>query len=217
MTTVVSYTIYHSPNAYLGTVLASRLLADVSVRVERRPIHIPRERGIKVADLIGSNEPPRKSSYHREDCARWAEAYGIELHFLQPGVFEERVARWRQSSFDREELPARAYYAAVGSGREAALDRALFKTAWVDGDDVNEEAVIRKAVANAGLDPDEILRRALGPETKLAVETALQAFDREEIPGVPTWIVNGKRFWGKDRVEWLVREVQRLLAAGEQK
>src|SRR4051794_9105044 len=57
------YTIYHSPNSYLGMVLANRLLANVPVQVERRPIYIPRERGVKVADLVGSNEPPRKSSY----------------------------------------------------------------------------------------------------------------------------------------------------------
>jgi 2-hydroxychromene-2-carboxylate isomerase len=216
MITVVSYTIYHSPNSYLGTVLANRLLADVPVHVERRPIYIPRERGLKVADLVGSSEPPRKSSYHREDCARWAEVHGIELHFLPPGVFEERAARWRQSSFDREELPARAYYAAIGSGRESAFDHALFEAAWIAGDDVNEERVVREAAVSVGLDPNEILRRALSPETKHAAESALQAFDQEEIPSVPTWVVNGKRFWGKDRVEWLCQEVKRLLAAEEQ-
>ncbi len=216
MITVISYTIYHSPNSYLGMVLANRLLADVPVHIERRPIYIPRERGVKIADLVGSAEPPRKSSYHREDCARWAEVYGIELRFLPSGVFEQRAARWRQSSFAREELPARVYYAAKGSGREDALDQALFRAAWVDGDDVNEESVIRKAASSVGLDPDEILRRALSPEIKRAIESALQAFDQEEIPGVPTWIVNGKRFWGKDRVEWLCQEVKRLLAAEKQ-
>ena len=216
MITVISYTIYHSPNSYLGMVLANRLLGDLPVHLERRPLYIPRERGVKVADLVGSSEPPRKSSYHREDCARWAEAYGIELRFLPPGVFEERAARWRQSSFDREELPARAYYAAKESGQEDALDRALFKAAWVDGNDVNEESVIHKAAANVGLDPNDLLRRALNPEAKHAVESALQAFDQEEIPGVPTWVVNGKRFWGKDRVEWLCQEVKRLLAAEQQ-
>lgn len=197
-------------------VLANRLLVDVPVHIERRPIYIPRERGVKVADLVGSTEPPRKSSYHREDCARWAEAYGIELRFLPPSVFEERTARWRQSPFDREELPARVYYAAIGSGREDALDRALFKAAWVDGDDVNEERVVREAASNVGLDPDELLCRALSLEVKHAVESALLAFDRDEIPGVPTWVVNGKRFWGKDRVEWLCQEVKRLLAAEKQ-
>jgi hypothetical protein len=38
MLRVVSYTIYHSPNAYLGTVLATRALAELPVEVVRRPM-----------------------------------------------------------------------------------------------------------------------------------------------------------------------------------
>ena len=138
MVTILNYTIYHSPNAYLGVTLAERVFATLSVRVERKPIFIPQARGVKVADLIGSHEPRRKSTYHREDCARWAERYGIEISFLAPGVFEERVQRWQQSLFGREELPARAYYATIGTGREQDFDRALFRAAWVQGQDVNE-------------------------------------------------------------------------------
>ena len=104
--------------------LAERALASRPVRIERRPILVPHDRGVKIADLVGSKEPARKGSYHREDCARWAARYGIEIHFPAAGAFE-----------------------------------------------------------------------------------------RDAAPGVPTWVVNGKRFWGKDRVEWLVEEVERCLAS----
>ncbi|HKA56739.1 MAG TPA: DsbA family protein [Candidatus Binatia bacterium] len=212
MLTVINYTIYHSPNSYLGVLLADRELAGLPVRVERKPIFIPPERGVKVADLIGSQEPPRKGAYHREDCARWAQHYGIEMHFLAPGVFEERATRWRQSPFGREELPARAYYAAVGTGRERDFDRALFRAAWVDGRDVNEESVIADAARSVGLDAGTLLKQALGEDVGHTARAALTAFDHDAAPGVPTWVVAGKRFWGKDRVEWMVREVKRLLA-----
>jgi len=215
MITVVSYTIYHSPNAYLGVVLAERALATLPVGIERRPICIPKARGVKVADLVGSKESPALSSYHREDCLRWARQHGIELRLLAPGVFEERAARWRQASLDREELPARAYYAAVGSGKEARLDRALFRAAWVEGLDVNEEAVVRHAAGAAGLAPDALLQRARQPETKDAVDAALAAFDRDRCPGVPTWVVEGERFWGKDRVDWLAAAVRTRLQREE--
>jgi len=124
--TVINYTIYHSPNSYLGVLLAERELASLPVRIERKPIFIPPDRGVKVADLIGSQEPPRKRAYHREDCARWAERYGIEMHFLAPGVFEERATRWRQSSFGREELPARASPVKVSIFREIEVSGVMF-------------------------------------------------------------------------------------------
>jgi len=211
MIRVLSYTIYHSPNAYLGVVLAERALHGLPIVIERRPICIPKHRGVKVADLVGGRETPAQSSYHREDCMRWARRHGIELHLLAPGVFEERAARWRTSPYDREELPARVYYAAQGTPQQAALDRALFHAAWVEGRDVNEEGVLRAAVAATGLDPDALLQRAMDADVGHSVQAALAAFDRDHCPGVPTWVLDGERFWGKDRIDWLVAAVKRRL------
>jgi len=213
MITIVSYTIYHSPNAYLGMILAERALANLPVRVERRPICIPKDRGVKVADLVGGRETAARTSYHREDCRRWATKHGIELRLLEPGVFEARAARWAQSPLAREELPARAYYAAVGTGRETELDRALFRAAWAESVDVNEPAVVRRAAAAAGLDPEWLMPRAMEDDPKASLDAALAEFDAVGCPGVPTWTVQGERFWGKDRVDWLADRVRALLAA----
>lgn len=207
---VICYSIYHSPNAYLGLVSAERMLQDLPVEVERRPICIPKTRGVRVADLVGSHETAQKSTYHREDCARWAQRYGIELHFLPTGVFEERVQRWKRSPFEREELPARAYYAALGTGKEALFDRTLFRAAWVDGLDVNEESVIRQVATSVGLDANWLIDQALQDHTRRILDSALAAFDHNQCPGVPTWVFNGERFWGKDRVEWLVARIKFL-------
>jgi 2-hydroxychromene-2-carboxylate isomerase len=220
MITIVSYTIYHSPNAYLGVLLAERALANLPVMIERRPICIPKDRGVKVADLVGGKETAAQTSYHGEDCVRWAQHHGVELHLLARGVFDERAARWRQSSHAREELPARAYYASLGTGKEAEFDRALFRAAWIEGLDVNDDAVVRHAAVAAGLDADALLNRARQDEAGHAVYDALAAFDRDACPGVPTWVVScdgsgkplSERFWGKDRVDWLVERVRSLVA-----
>ena len=94
---------------------------------------------------------------------------------------------------------------------EEDFDRALFRAAWIQGQDVNDESVIRHAAQSVGLDADHLLQRALDEEAKRAAREALNTFDRDQVPGVPTWVVNGKRFWGKDRVEWVVQEVKHLL------
>ena len=84
------------------------------------------------------------------------------------------------------------------------------RAAWIDGFDVNDETVVRDAAAAVGLDPASVLERALGHEAASMAREALAAFDRDELPGVPTWVVNGRRFWGKDRVDWLVEEIERV-------
>ena len=211
MLTVACYSIYHSPNAYLGVVTAEQALAGLPVALERRPIAIPKSRGVRVADLVGGGEPARKSEYHREDCSRWARRYDIELNWLTPGVFEQRAMRWRASPTDREELPARAYYAALGTGKEHALDEGLFRAAWVERQDVNEDVVVRQVASSVGLDADRLLASAQGEGPRQMLAASLEAFDNAGCPGVPTWVVNGERFWGKDRVEWLVARVRELL------
>jgi 2-hydroxychromene-2-carboxylate isomerase len=213
--TVISYSIYHSANSYIGLILAERALQSLPIRLERRPIFVPKERGVKVADLQGRSESTALSSYQREDCARWAAKHRIELRFKEPGVFEEWVRRWAASPYGREELPARAYYAALGTGKEALLDRALSRMSYVDLLDVNEEAVIRAAAREAGLDTDRLMDEAKAEPAGLAADAALREYESAGCPGVPTWVVGGERFWGKDRVGWLHDRIVELLQQRE--
>jgi len=213
---VYSYTIYHSPNAYLGTVLLRRALADLPwVQLVRRPIYIPRERGLMIAELLGGKENRNVGSYLREDCSRWAERFSIPFVYPDPEIFHERARRWAVSTYHREELPARAFYAAAPEQRNS-LDRALFEAAWVEGLDVNEPETIRSAAQRAGLDPDHLMARLAEPGPGGEVRDALDEFERLQCPGVPTVVVYsqryfgtnpvvyGQRFFGKDRVDWVV-------------
>ena len=163
MVVIESFTIYHSPNAYLGTVLLRRALADrPEIALLRRPIHIPRARGVMVAEMLGGKESRNAGSYHREDCRRWAAKYAIPFQPIEPEVFRERAARWAGARYEREELPARAYYAAPPERRDA-LDEALFAAAWVEGLDVNEPETIRWAAARAGITADALLADVENP------------------------------------------------------
>ena len=85
----------------------------------------------------------------------------------------------------------------------------------MDALDVNQESVVRSAARDAGLDPDSLMERALLPETKTRLETPLDSFQRDRCPGVPTWVLNGERFWGKDRVELLAEALRELTKTGD--
>ena len=202
--TVYSYTIYHSPNAYLGTVLLRRAIAGLpDVQLVRRPIYVPRLRGVMIAEMLGDKANRNAGSYLREDCRRWADRFTIPFVYPDPEVFHQRAARWAVSAYDREELPARTFYAADGEKRDP-LDRALFEAAWVEGLDVNEPETIRWAAQRAGLDPNHLITRSGEPGPGEEAREALEEFERLRCPGVPTVVVNGQRYFGKDRVDWVV-------------
>ena len=214
--TVYSYTIYHSPNAYLGTVLLRRAIAELpNVQLVRRPIYVPRERGLMIAEMLGGKENRNVGSYLREDCRRWADRFSIPFVYPDPEVFQQRAGRWALSAYDREELPSRAFYAADTEKREL-LDQALFEAAWVQGLDVNEPDTIRWGARRANLDPDDLMMRLAEPGPGGEVRNALDEFERLKCPGVPTVVVYSQRYsgtdrniyinryFGKDRVEWVV-------------
>jgi 2-hydroxychromene-2-carboxylate isomerase len=205
MATIESFTIYHSPNAYLGSVLLRRAMVDrPDIALVRRPIFVPRERGLLVAEMLGGRENAHAGSYNREDCARWAKRHAIPFFYPEPHVFAERAQRWAASEFHREELPARAFHAAAATGRQVALDDALFAAAWVEGLDVNEPATILWACARASVDGEALLQSLRRDDVAAQAVAALDAFDRLKCPGVPTFVVAGQRFFGKDRIDWLL-------------
>lgn len=76
-----SYTIYHAPNPYLDSVLLRRAAAErLDVTVVRRPIYVPRRRGVLVAEMLDGKENANAGSHNREDCARWAQWHAILLN-----------------------------------------------------------------------------------------------------------------------------------------
>jgi 2-hydroxychromene-2-carboxylate isomerase len=68
-------------------------------------------------------------------------------------------------------------------------------------------------VADLGLDGAQLLTAAAAPEAGEATRRALADFDRAGCPGVPTFVLEGERFFGKDRVDWLVDACRERLAA----
>ena len=81
------------------------------------------------------------------------------------------------------------------------MDDALFAAAWVEGLDVNEPDTIRWAADRAGVDGDALLANAEAEYPSAEAQAALRNFEAHACPGVPTVLVGGERFFGKDRVD----------------
>jgi 2-hydroxychromene-2-carboxylate isomerase len=90
------------------------------------------------------------------------------------------------------------------------LDAGFFRASYVDLLDVNDESVIKKVANDVGLNGDRILELAYGEAAKQAAIEALAEYEQFGCPGVPTWVVEGEKFWGKDRVDWLAEKVKEL-------
>lgn len=200
---VQSFTIYHSPNAYLGTVLLRRALAAVpGANLLRRPFFVPRKRGVLVAEMLGGRENQNIGSYYREDCRRWADRHGIPFCYPAPEVFRERAARGTRSPWHREELPARAYYAAEASARGArrgnvhcGVGRRTRRERPRDDLLGGDTCRLGRKIATRPGRGGRSLRGGKGCSGRLRYP---------RLPGRADRRSRGERFFGKDRIEWIV-------------
>lgn len=142
------------------------------------------------------NSPPgtvkAKRKYLLTDLKRWANRYGIPIHF--------------NSIFPQNTMYAlRAAIAAQRRGVFHEIHQAFFDAMFVHDLDLNDRDVLRKIISAAGLDADELMsdieNQSIKDELKENTEEAI----RRGVFGAPTFFVGDEMFFGNDRLDF-VRE-----------
>jgi 2-hydroxychromene-2-carboxylate isomerase len=110
------------------------------------------------------------------------------------------------------DLPHLAWVAARRQGKDREFFWAIYRARWEEGKDICSPALIRQ---QCGLDPETL---AAAPEDDSIREEggeALYRCYRDDVFGVPFFMVGRDRFWGVDRVEEFVRRVNAKAAPAE--
>jgi len=174
-----------SPYSYLASTQLAGIRARTGGGVRCLPITLG-----GVRKQLGTQMPSSAQlQYMSRDVGRWAKKYAVPMSI--PGAFPTKTIS-----------ALRACVAADLDGKGEDAMHALFHAYWAKGDDIGELAVIEAALAHAGLDGAQILKRIDADEIKegLKRNTAL-ALDRG-VFGVPMMFVGERSFWGNDRLEF---------------
>ncbi len=136
-----------------------------------------------------------KSTYIRQDAERIARAYGLPMN-------------WPEGGGDPDWFPPHQVYLwARQQGKAAAYAREAFMARFGRGLDLASDEVMEAAAEAAGLDGEKALAVAHDPKWKDAVMAGFAHTRKDGAFGVPLFIYRGERFWGNDRLEWLLRAV----------
>jgi 2-hydroxychromene-2-carboxylate isomerase len=177
--------------SYLAASQVDRLESQYGCRFAWKPIASG-----ALIDRRGDNPFRRKDgvgqydwSYREYDAKAWAALYGIP--FQEPATLKV-VA----------DAPARACLAAERQGALVACCRRLFEMIFVEGMVIDAVAIASLPV-RLGLD-SRAFRRDLDSAEVLAQHEALidEAHARGAF-GVPTFFLDGRMFWGNDRLPLL--------------
>lgn len=210
MIDVSCYYSLSSPWAYF----AGPRMVDIARRHHARLILKPYDFQAVVTQTGGvplRTRPPARRTYHALELDRWRTYLGMPLN-LAPRHYPERV-----TDPDWNKRPGWMVIAAQERGLDAArLSHALLRALWAEERDTAQPEV-RIAVADEnGLD-GAALQAA---ETSASVQALYRQYSDEAVAqgifGAPIFVLDGERFWGQDRLDFLDRalDARRMREAG---
>ncbi len=201
---VTVYTDYKSPYAYLAKDLAYELARDFPVRLDWLPyvLDIPSFLGSARLDAAGkvieenrNAHQWRRVKYSYMDCRRQARKRGL-------------VIRGPQKIWDSTLAAAGLLYAKRHGDRVLRRYNDLtFERFWKRELDIEDPAVIAAVLAEAGADMAGFA--AWADEGPREVDRISRAAEDEGIFGVPTFVVDGEQFWGREHLP----DICEMLAA----
>jgi len=192
---IAVYTDYKSPYAYLAKDLAYELERDFAVRLQWLPyvLDIPSFLGSAQLDAAGNVQEEHRNAhqwrrvrYSYMDCRRAARKRGL-------------IIRGTQKIWDSALAAAGMLYAQQSG--DAAFRRyhdLVFERFWKRELDIEDVATIAAVLDEAGADGGGFAGYA--EEGRADVARICRAAEQQGIFGVPTFVVDGELFWGREHL-----------------
>ena len=181
------YFAYNSPFSFLANIHIAHDLAPYDVELVYKPVYSPRSGG-GGPDL---NSP--KIKYMMEDFQRHLTAVGMRP---EPGPFADSKKACMGFLFAQEH------------GKGTTYHNAVFRARWLEEKDIGQDDVLTTLAERAGLDRQAFLTALQDPRYEQALEQSNKDAEADEVFGFPFFIYEGQKFWGNDRIDWLLRAVQ---------
>ncbi len=144
-----------------------------------------------------ANDPKnniRKTAYIGEDIKRFTDAYGLQLSWPKP--------------FDTDWIiPHTAYIYA--EEKEKGIEFALeaYSSRFSTGNDIGELDELKSIATKCNLDGDELVAASQDPEYQDCLTERMSQRNKDKIFGTPFFIYQRQKYWGNDRIDWLIRHI----------
>lgn len=177
MTELSCYYSLSSPWAYFGGPKLQDIVRRHRVKLVLKPFDF-QEVVPRTGGVPIRMRPEPRRTYHALELDRWRKHLGMPLQVI----------------------------AAQERGLDAPLlSHALLRALWAEERDTADPAV-RISIANEkGLPGQELQKEETSPRVQALYKTYSDEAERLGVFGAPTYVLDGERFWGQDRLEFLDR------------
>ena len=186
--TLEFYFDYGSPYSYLADTQVEAIAQRTGATLARKPMLLG-----GVFKSTGNHSPaemPQKSAWSGFDMPLWARHYGVPFQ-RNPFFPINTLALMRGAA------------AAQIDGSFERYHPAIFKAMWIDGRNLNDIKEIAAALVGAGLDPQKFGNRIQEQDVKDRLKATTDEAVARGVFGAPTSFVDGKMFFGNDRLPFV--------------
>ena len=110
------------------------------------------------------------------------------------------------SKFPLNSLNIMRGYLFVNAGIKDLYLDIIFDAYWKNNLDISNEEILKLLIKECKMDVDTFLNGIKNPNIKSELINVTKEAHDNEVFGVPTYIVNNKKFWGQDRIEFALDE-----------
>jgi len=182
------YFSFRSPYSWLSLYRINLILDDLPIEIKMIPVFPAKDK----EDVMLSDN--NKVKYIVKDVNRVASAYGLDIKWPNP--------------FDTDWLAVHvAYIYAEEQGKGIPFCLALYSARFLKGHDIGEEQILRESATACGLDAEALMEAQSKREYKKKLLQGMASAKEEGVFGVPFFFYKNSAYWGNDRIEWLMREI----------
>jgi 2-hydroxychromene-2-carboxylate isomerase len=190
---------FGSPNAYLAHLVVPEIEQRTGTKFQYVPILLG-----GVFKMTNNSSPAEKMAsiknrlpYEQLEMRRFIRRYGIKTFTWNP-FFPVNTL-----------LVMRGAIAAQLAGVFERFVDEVFRSMWAQLKDMDDPAVVRAVLREAGFDADALLARTQEPEVKDRLLKNTEASVARGTFGSPTFFVGNEMFFGKDRLPDVEEEIVR--------
>ncbi|MCF8478804.1 MAG: 2-hydroxychromene-2-carboxylate isomerase [Rhodospirillum sp.] len=197
-TNLVHYHFLQSPWSYLGFDRLLEVASRHGVAVRHVPL-LPSDIFPATGGTPLNKRHTSRQSYRLLELERWSREFGVPL-VLHPHHFpvDDRLA-------------ASCVIAARDMGLPVdGLVRAMLAAIWAEERDLADPETLAALIEGIGLSARDVLAKAQDTETSQTLAEDTTSAIALGVFGAPTYVLNGERFWGQDRIEALDKALSAL-------
>ena len=177
-----------SPYAYIAY---KKILKHKNIAFKYKPIFLGGLHNLAGIDAPAFNEYKMKNMIN--DCKLISEKNNIDF-------------KWN-SNFPINSLSIMRGYLCIKEDKQNDYLNYFFDAYWKDNQDLSNIKNVSKLLSKLKVDNDEFFKSIKEQSTKDKLKDLTSEAFQKEVFGAPTFIINNKIFWGQDRLEYAIEEL----------